>query len=309
MNAFEKYGKLRVEGTSLLSKDGEKVQLKGPSTLGLVWYPDFINKEAFETIHSWGASLIRLAMYTQEEDGYLTPEGDQEFTKGLIDKGVRYASELGMYVIIDWHILSDGNPKASQDEAVRFFDEMSLKYKDNDNVIYEICNEPNGDDVTWSVVKSYAETVIPVIRKNSPDSIILVGTPKWSQLVDDAADDPIKGYQNIMYSLHYYAASHKEELRNKLRYALSKELPVFIDEYSICDASGNGGLDYDEAKKWAKIADENMISYAQWSISPRDESAAMVKASCKKLSGWTDDDLTETGLWMKDRLSGKISYL
>lgn len=306
MNAFEKYGKLQLKGTQICSQDGTPVQLKGPSTLGLVWYPEYINKKAFKTIHSWGANLIRLAMYTAEEDGYLTG-GNQEFTKDLIDKGVKYATELGMYVIIDWHILSDGNPMTNKEEAIKFFTEMTSKYKDFDNVIYEICNEPNGEDVKWPVVKEYAEIIIPVIRKNCKDALILVGTPTWSQDADDAADDPLTG-DNIMYSVHYYAATHKEALRKKAAYALSKGAAIFIDEYSNCDASGNGIIDDEEAHAWAKFVDENNLSYAQWNISNRDESSAMVKATCTKTSDWTDDDLTVTGKWMVARLKGDIKY-
>ena len=307
MNAFKEYGKLHLDGTQLVSASGKPVQLKGPSTLGLVWYPEIINKEAFETVHSWGANLIRLAMYTAEEDGYLVG-GDQDFTKELIDKGVKYATELGMYVIIDWHILSDGNPQDNQAEAIKFFEEMTAKYKDFGNVIYEICNEPNGDAVTWEVVKAYAEAVIPVIKKNVPDAVVLVGTPCWSQLVDQAADDPVTGYSNIMYSVHYYAATHKQELRDKVIYALEKNAPVFIDEYSNCDASGNGIIDDAEAKAWAELVDKNCLSYAQWNLSYRDESSAMIKADCKKTSNWNDDELTNTGLWMKGRLNGEIKF-
>lgn len=307
MNAFKEYGKLCVRGTKLCDSCGNPVQLKGPSTLGLVWYPEIINKEAFETVHGWGANLIRLAMYTMEEDGYLSG-GNQEFTKDLIDKGVKYATELGMYVIIDWHILSDGNPMTHKKEAIEFFKEMSAKYASYDNVLYEICNEPNGDEVDWALVKSYAEEVIPVVRKNCPDSIILVGTPKWSQLVDDAADNPLEE-KNIMYSLHYYASTHKQELRDKMAYALNKGIAIFVDEYSNCDASGNGIIDDEEAHAWAKMVDENMLSYAQWNLSYRDESSAMIKADCRKTSAWEDADLTTTGLWMRDRLQGNISYL
>lgn len=307
MNAFKEHGKLKVVGTQLCDEKGAAFQLKGPSTLGLVWYPEYINKGAFETIHSWGANLIRLAMYTAEEDGYLVG-GDQEFTKDLIDKGVKYATELGMYVIIDWHILSDGNPKDNQDEAIKFFKEICAKYKDNGNVLYEICNEPNGEGVTWEVVKEYAEAVILVIREICPDAIVLVGTPTWSQDVDIAADNRLTGFDNIMYSVHYYAATHKQELRDKALYAIKSGVAVFIDEYSNCDASGNGIIDDEEAHAWAKFVDENKLSYAQWNLSNRDESSAMVKADCTKVSDWSDDDLTNTGLWMKARLAGKIAY-
>ncbi len=307
MKGYKEYGKLNVKGTQLCDNAGNPIQLKGPSTLGLVWYPEFINKAAFQTVKNWGANLVRLAMYTMEEDGYLSG-GDKEFTKSLIDKGVKYATELNMYVIIDWHILSDGNPMTHKAEAIEFFKEMTEKYRDCGNVLYEICNEPNGDDVTWEVVKEYAEEIIPLIRKNCPDSVILVGTPCWSQFVDKAADNPLGG-SNIMYSLHYYAATHKQDLRDKMAYALGKGLPIFVDEYSNCDASGNGVIDEEEAHAWAKMVDENLLSYAQWNLSNRDESSAMIKADCKKTSDWGEECLTTTGKWMVDRLSGKISYL
>lgn len=303
MNFFKANGKLKLDGTRLCNSKGKPIQLKGPSTLGLVWYPEYINKKAFKTVKDWGANLIRLAMYTMEEDGYLSG-GDQTFTKELIDRGVKYATELGMYVIIDWHILSDGNPQTHKEEAKAFFEEMTDKYKGYDNVLYEICNEPNGDEVTWPVVKAYAEEIIPIIRRNCPDSIILVGTPKWSQLVDEAADLPLEDCGPVMYSVHYYAATHKQELRDRVEYALSKGVPVFLDEYSICDASGDGEINVEEAYAWEKLADDHMLSYAQWNLSNRDESSAMVKATCTKTSDWEDEDLTVTGRWMKRRLGG-----
>ena len=83
--------------------------------------------------------------------------------------------------------------------------------------------------------------------------MILVGTPNWSQDVDQAALSPVskKYRKNVMYTLHFYAATHKEWLRDKAQAALDKGLPLFVSEFSICDASGNGGLDKAEAKKVA----------------------------------------------------------
>ena len=142
-----------------------------------------------------------------------------------------------MYAIIDWHILSDGNPQTHQSEAKTFFSEMSKEFAKNTNVLYEICNEPNGN-TSWSQIKSYAQEVIPAIRKNDPDAVILVGTPNWSQYVDQAAADPIRGYDNIMYTLHFYADTHRDSLQSTMVSALSKGLPIFVSEYGICDASG-----------------------------------------------------------------------
>ena len=107
-------------------------------------------------------NVIRLAMYTTESGGYCT-DGDQGHLKSLIDQGVSYASSEDMYVIIDWHILSDQNLNQYKEQALAFFAEMSEKYADHNNVLYEIAMSQNGS-TTWNDVKSYAEQVIPVIR-------------------------------------------------------------------------------------------------------------------------------------------------
>ncbi len=297
-------GALQVIGTQLSDEDGNPVQLKGISSHGLAWYPEYINEECFsEFKNDWNMNLIRLAMYTAESGGYCT-DGNQEDLKALVKNGVNYATDLDMYVIIDWHILSDGNPNTYIEEAKAFFEEMSSEFAGNINVLYEICNEPNGS-TTWADIKTYAAEIIPIIRANDPDAVILVGTPNWSQYVDQAAADPITGYDNIMYTLHYYAATHTDSLRNTLVSAYNAGLPIFVSEYGICDASGNGGLDIDQANQWMELLDDYQISCAMWNLSHRDESSAILKSSCTKTSGFTADDLNDSGKWLYEMLTGE----
>ena len=298
---FDSHGPLRVSGTRLVDTAGRPVQLRGVSTLGLSWHPEFVNEDSFRTVRDdWGANTVRLAMYTCEEGGYLTG-GDRKELEALIDRGVGYCAALGMYAIIDWHILSDGDPNTHADAAEDFFRRITGRYADQPHVLYEICNEPNGAQVTWGVVKRYAERIIPVIRGNAPEAVILCGTPTWSQDVDLAAADPV-GDQNLMYSLHFYAATHKDALRSKARKALAAGAPLFISEFSICDASGDGMIDYESAGAWRALIDEFGLSYIAWSLSNRDESAALIKAGCRRVSGWEDADLSETGLWFRSML-------
>ena len=301
---LESHGALSVSGTGIVDKNGNAYQLKGCSTHGLTWYPEYVSYDAFQTLRDdWGANLVRLAMYTDTGDSYgYCSGGDTDYIKGLVYTGVEAATELGMYVIIDWHILSDGDPNTYIDEAKEFFAEMSEKYADYDNVIFEICNEPNGS-TTWSQVKSYAEEIIPVIRENS-DAIIIVGTPTWSQDVDIAAADSIEGYDNIMYAVHFYAATHKESIRNKVQTALDAGLPVFISEFSICDASGNGSIDYDEADAWFELIASENLSYSAWNLSNKDETSSLIDSSCDGTSSWTDDQLSDTGIYIKNKIQG-----
>lgn len=296
------HGQLSVKGVDLVDKNGSKYQLKGVSTHGLQWFPQYVNKDTFKTLRDWGANVVRLAMYTGE-NGYCSG-GSKADLEAKIDEGVKAASELGMYVIIDWHILSDGNPDTYKVEAVKFFNKMSKKYSKNVNVIYEICNEPNGG-VDWNTIKTYADTIISTIRKNSPNAIILVGTPTWSQDVDAVAANPVANKKNVMYTLHFYAGTHKDNIRNKLTAARKAGTPVFISEFSICDASGNGGIDGTSANAWKKLINDNNVSYVGWSLCNKAETSALIASSCSKLSGWTDSELSETGKWLRNFIAGK----
>lgn len=300
------HGKLSVKETEIVDKEGKTYQLKGCSTHGITWFPDYVNSEAFKTFRDeWGANLIRLAMYTDTGDSYgYCSGGDKKEILELVDKGVNAATELGMYVIVDWHILNDNNPNTHIEDSKEFFETVSEKYKDYENVLYEICNEPNGG-TSWQEVKEYAETIIPIIREHDKDAIIIVGTPTWSQDVDVAAKDPIMGYDNIMYAVHFYAATHKQEIRNKVEAALDAGLPIFVSEFSICDASGNGAIDYEEAEKWFELISDNNLSYASWNISNKEETSALIKSSCNKTSSWSDEELSEAGQYIKEKISGR----
>ncbi len=290
---YRKYGKLSLNGNTLCDKNGSPVVLRGISTHGIQHYPQYINYHTFKTLRDdWGIDIIRLAMYTDPIIENYTPG-----LKDLIIHGVELATGLGLYVVIDWHILSDGNPNLYKEEAITFFEEMSLRFSEYDNIFYEICNEPNGD-VQWQRdITPYARELISVIRNHHKDAIILTGTPTWSQDVDIACESPLSETHNIMYVLHYYAATHKEELRKKLIYAHKKRLPVFVSEFGICDASGNGIIDLEEADKWISLLESLNISYICWNLSNKDESSALLTKDSRRLWDWKDEDISSEGKW------------
>lgn len=294
----KKNGRLSVKGTRLVNSQGKAVVLKGVSTHGINWFPQYVNKAAFKTLRdNWGVNCIRLAMYTEEYNGYCSG-GNQAELRKLINNGVKYATELGMYVIIDWHILSDGNPVKNKKQAMSFFKYMAKKYKNQNNIFYEICNEPNGG-TSWNRIKGYASSVIKIIRKYDKKNIILVGTPTWSQDVDVAADSSIKGYSNIMYTFHFYAATHGDSYRQKVQAAIQKGLPVFVSEFGISESSGNGRIDKNEANKWMQFLKKNKISYVCWSLCNKNESCSLLKSSCSRTENFKKSDLSQAGLWYK----------
>lgn len=295
-------GRLQVSGTKLTDESGNIIQLRGVSTHGISWFPDYVNYDAFATLRDdWGANVVRIAMYPEEYNGYLSG-GDKAALKQIIDNGVNYATDLGMYVIIDWHVLNYAPSRHTQ-EACDFFAEMASKYSGHDNVIYEICNEPVGAD--WnSDIKPYAETVIGTIRQFDDHALILVGTNTWSQDVDSVVGNTLDD-GNVMYVAHFYAGTHKENIRNKISTALNAGVPVFISECSICDASGNGGIDYASANEWLDFMNSNQLSFIAWSLSNKAETSALISSGCSAKSGWSDGDLSETGRWFKSAISGR----
>lgn len=301
---YGKYGALSVKGVNLVNKNGEPVQLRGISTHNVNSFPQFVNDDAIAYMaENWNMELYRFAMYSALADGDYgyadgTDEHREKLEKMCIDS-VKKCAELGIYCMVDWHILFDYNPNMHKDMAIKFFGNVSEALKDYDNVIYEICNEPN-EDCTWEEIKSYAEDVIPVIRKNDPDCVIVCGTPKWSQCVDEASDNPLE-FENVLYALHFYASTHKQWLRDKADYAISKGIAIYVTEFGICDASGNGEIDYEETDRWFAYMEKNHISYSIWNLSNKDESSAMILPTCDKVTGWSEDELSESGKWYVNR--------
>lgn len=292
---------LQVAGTQLVDDTGAPVQLRGISTHGLAWFPQYVNSVLFRELHEdWGANVVRLALYTQEYGGWCEG-GERQGLWQLLEDGIDYATDAGMYVIVDWHILSDGDPNTNLGDAKVFFEDVSKAYADRTNVLYEICNEPNGA-TTWADVKRYAEAIIPLIRKNDPDAVVIVGTPTWSQDVDVAAGDPLD-FDNVMYSLHFYAASHGADIRAKAQSALDAGLPLFVSEFGICDASGNGAIDEAAAQEWMDFLNAHGVSYVMWSLSNKDESSAALLPSCDKVFGFEDADLSQAGTWLRTQLA------
>ena len=294
----ELHGKLSVKGTDIVDYKGNLFQLRGVSTHSIYEYSEYINIDTFKELRDkWKINVIRIAMYSNPNDGYSSSLHEK------VKEAVNYASELGLYVIIDWHILYDNNPNIYKEQAISFFKEMATEFKDNNNVIYEICNEPNGADVTWiKDVKPYAEEVIGKIRNIDKDSIIIVGTPTWSQDVDIVADNKIDNYSDIMYALHFYADTHKEQLRAKLTSAIEKNLPVFVSEFGISSADGNGNINKDEGDIWINLLNDYNISWVCWNLSNKNEASALLKNTCKKLYNFETEDLSQEGVWLLEKL-------
>ncbi len=285
----KEHGFLKVSGTRLVDESGKPVILHGMSSHGLQWYSKFASSNAVGATASYGANLFRAAMYT-EEGGYLS---DKDGILKMLYETVDGAIARNMYVIVDWHILSDGNPLTHESDAKTFFRKVARRYADTPNVIYEICNEPNGG-TSWKDIKNYASHVIPVIREESPKSVIIVGTPTWSQDVDAAAADPLSE-PNVLYAVHFYAGTHGQWLRDRVSAVLKEGIPVFVSEWGTSSADGNGGVFKKETKTWLDFMNKSGLSWANWSLSDKAESSAALKPGSDAEDGISCGELSESG--------------
>jgi endoglucanase len=285
-------GWLRVDGTALVNKKGNPIQLRGVSMGWHCLWPRFYNHTVVDKLaQNWHADIVRCSIGLDLEDKSF--EQKPELGYAVADSIIQAAIANDIYVLVDFHSHANNLPLAKE-----FFTNISKKYGKYPNLLYEIWNEPM--EVQWQETKEYAEELIPIIRKNAPKSIIIVPTPRWDQNVDDAANDPIVGINNIMYSLHYYAATHTDYLRDKAQYALSKGLPIFMSECASMVHTGDGVIDTKSWEQWMQIADDNKISWIAWSISDKDETCSMLRPSASSdASQWSDNDLKAWAVLVK----------
>ena len=297
IDPVKQYGQLQVKGTQLCDQQGNPVTLRGVSLSWHNWWPRFYNKKVMKTLkRDWHCTVVRAAMGVQPdetpEEGYLQ---NPQLAMSCMTPVIESAIKQNVYVIIDWH-----SHHMYTQEAKQFFGEMAKKYGRNPHIIYEIYNEPIED--TWASMKRYATEVISEIRKYDPDNIILVGSPHWDQDIHLVADSPLEGFSNIMYTVHFYAATHGDDLRQRMESAVKKGIPVFISECGAMEATGDGPVDMESEEQWIQMCERMSVSWVCWSISDKDETCSMLLPQATATGPWSDDVIKDYGKMIKELL-------
>jgi endoglucanase len=297
VKAVAEYGQLSIVNNKIVDKNGKPVQLRGMSLFWSQWIGKYYNADVVSWLKKdWQCNVIRAPMAI-ESGGYLE---NKAVEKAKIYTVIDAAIKEGIYVIVDWH---DHNGEKHLEEAKAFFSEVAQKYKDVPNIIYEPYNEPL--NVSWtSVLKPYHEAVIAEIRKYDPDNLIICGTRNWSQNVNDVINNKIAD-PNVAYTLHYYSATHKQNLRDVAKAAINAGVPLFVTEYGVSEASGDGPIDTEEAAKWWAFLDENGISHCNWSIADKSELSAALKPNANQNGSWALSDLSTSGLMVRKEIRAK----
>jgi len=295
-------GQLRVTNGRITGANGAPASLAGPS---LFWsntdwgMSRFYNSAAVEYFASdWNAGIVRAAIAGEHDGSYLdAPAANLARAEAVIDGAIA----SGIYVVVDWH---SHHAEENADEAEAFFQQIARKYGHTPNLIYEIYNEPL-DTTDWALtVKPYADRIINAIREIDPDNLIIVGTQSWSQDVDKAAADPIRGQTNIGYSLHFYAGTHGAQYRQKAERAIRAGLPIMVTEWGSVDHTGDGPVDTASSEAWLTFIRRHQLTHLIWSVSDKREGAAMLVPGANSDGGWQTPDLTRSGRYAREIIRG-----
>jgi endoglucanase len=310
------YGKLKVrEGRPFIEgvKEGREnniwMQVRGVSFFWSQWGSSFYNANAVERLaKDWKAEIVRVA-YGQDN------AANKQTIKTVIDAAI----ENDVYIIIDWHSHTAHNQTVV---AQDFFAEMAQIYGQCDGVIFELYNEPTSVD--WAGIKNYAEQVIPVIRNHS-ENLILVGTPSYSQRIQDVVGKAIDDI-NVGYVVHFYAASHRlSNWQNDIDAAWQSGLPIFVTEYGTTSADGGcsptvsgsdckNGDQYNShnaarSDEWHSYMDSRKISSVAWSVFDKYEGSAFFGTVPngtfdQAVENWADTEkMTASGKYIFEKLN------
>jgi len=330
------WGRLKLNGTCLVSQCGDTVQLKGWSThgwqFGDVGKVTFSNKNGIEGMKSMGANVVRVAAYPSPYS-QVNSDGTMRNIISWVKNCMKWTHELNMYCIVDYHVLNPGRPlmylndgglgRDAEDFFQQIMDEVREKgYK---HIIYEICNEPDEKAMSgvvtsintitsWDNVKEYAARILPVIGSVDPKAVVIVGTPTYDQRLDYAAGVVGSGRLtlpaeypnlNIMYAFHYYSCTHHSVFNSYLK-KYAGEIPVFVSEWSATAANGTGTCanSYPNATEFLDFLKNNHISWTAWSWSSKSEASAALKARSvyNTTYTYTEDDLSEMGQFVTNAL-------
>ncbi len=352
----DKWGKLKVATNdngvrSLCDENGNPVQLKGVSSHGLQWSGVAnLTQENIKTLAEiMKCSVFRIALYIDEEGGYAYNPTLRNRTQALngtdwgqIENVVKWCGENGIYCLIDWHVHNPGNPQhwkyrnrkypeliAGIDLAADFFTYCGRRFQNLKHVLYEVCNEPNdfedykfNEKIKWTEhVKPYCEDMLKIIRSYDEDVIVICGSPNWSKDLEEIVgnepqDTNGEKYNNIMYTYHFYAASHNDgstgENSNYMeRFSkMSAQLPIFVTEWGTTHSSGWSDFRSDLSDRWIEILNgdndgKQTISWINWSFSAEGGLSAMLKWNSGNIAPEIPQIFTESGKYIYEKVKGE----
>ncbi len=312
-NAQQELGRVSVNGSNFVAEDGTVIVFRGLSTSD----PDKLvddgiwSKAYFEEIKKWGANLVRFPIHPRAWN----ERGPEAYLK-ILDDGIQWAGELGLYVILDWHSIGNLRTEVFQadmydttkKETYNFWRTMARKYGDNPTVaFYELYNEPTTYNhqlgtLTWAYWSELMTEIITIIRANGGKGIPLVAGFNWAYDLTPIRDQPLP-VEGIAYVSHPYPQKRPhpwpEKWTNDWGFVKDK-YPVILTEIGFSGPEDPGAhvpviSDESYGEAITNYCDEKGISYVVWVFD---------KQWAPRL--YEDDDYTPSrqGRYFKERLQG-----
>lgn len=281
-----KLDRISVDKNNFVKENGETIVFRGLNTSD----PDKLendghwDKSYFEEIKSWGANIVRFPIHPTA----WTKRGKENYLK-LLDDGINWANELGLYVILDWHSIGNLQTEMYQhdmyDTTVKqtydFWRTMAVRYGKNKTVaFYELFNEPTTYNktlgtATWEDWKSLNEQMITIIRANGGEGIPLVAGFNWAYDLTPVLKNPV-GAENIGYVSHPYPQKREkpwEEKWTKDWGFVKEKYPLILTEIGFCGPEDPGAhipviSDESYGDAITNYSDEKGISYVAWVFDP-----------------------------------------
>ena len=243
------------------------------------------NEEYFEMVKSWGANIVRFPVHPVA----WRSAGKDNYIK-LLDQGIEWAGELGLYVIIDWHSIGNlrsemyQNPmyETTKKETFEFWRTMSQHYKENTTVAcFELFNEPTVQRgqlgvCSWKDWKEMNEEMIVIIRANGSKAIPLVAGFNWAYDLTPVAKEPVNA-EGIAYVSHPYPMKREKPWESKWAADwgfVAEKYPVILTEIGFCGADDKGAhvpviSDESYGDAITKYCSQTGISFTVWCFDPQ----------------------------------------
>lgn len=271
-----------VRGNKFIGQDGKELIFRG------LCYSDPVklvrerqwNERYFNQAAEWGANIVRFAVHPQNLNMY-----GWDRTMAILDQGVQWAKERGMYVIMDWHSIGNlktekytsGMYNTTKEETFRFWRTIASRYANEPQVaLYELFNEPTvtadgTQDMTWTEWKTLQEQIIDTIRTYNPNAICLCAGFNWAYDLTPVANEPIDR-KNVAYVSHPYPQKVEEPWEEKWERDfgyVADTYPVVCTEIGFCLENEPGAhipvkstVTY--AEHITKYFEEKGISFTVW---------------------------------------------
>lgn len=265
--------RLGTEGNRFVTSDGKIAHLRGVSLCSLEWHNPLQQiEQVTSSPEKWAVNILRLPVQVKEWDR----AGAQAYLQTYLDPAVKMCRDKGIYCIIDWHEIAAWDDDKTQKKLEDFWKHVAPRYAAEKNIAYEIFNEPTEPKEktkeNWMTWRAKAQMWVDTIRRDAPQTLLLVGSPHWSQMPAFAVDAPFAG-RNIGYVFHLYPNYDVKEWDGLFGDA-ADHIPLILTEWGWSSSKkAKGQVFYGDQKSFGEplksyLEQRPQIGWTAWSYDP-----------------------------------------